>query len=266
MDDASPAVRRKVADRLRQMGQGVWQHVEENRISLSADQRHRLREILVMARPSTLVAQWPDWLLLRTENERLEAAFSWLSRRSLGEGADEELKQMLDRLARDYLRSGGVADPEELSHYLFSENQIGMARTEQDAHPAQSDLLQVLRGGQGLPISLAAIFILVGWRLDIVIYGCNFPGHFLARAPLCSESASEDDLVFDLYNYGRVLRPDEVAALRKASPQELSTPATAREMMARVLRNIANAHFLRREPHATRAIFELLDDLENADS
>ncbi len=60
------------------------------------------------------------------------------------------------------------------------------------------------------------------------------------------------------------MRPDEVVALRKAAPHEMSMAATAREIIARVLRNMANAHFQNHDTGATREVLALLAALENA--
>jgi regulator of sirC expression with transglutaminase-like and TPR domain len=262
MDDPSPAVRAKIAERLRTYGDEVWSYLAENDVALTAAQRHALREILARRPQSPATSQWPDWLRLRGENERLEAAFGWLSRRNHNGDSDEQLRKSLDRLAHAYLQQGGSADPEELSTFLFTEYGLQGAEGEDYLNPRASDLLCVLEDRRGLPISLACIFALTGWRLDIAIYGCNFPGHFLARAPLTPGEASEDDLIFDPYNRGRVLRADETRALRKAAPQALCTPASAREIIARVLRNLANAHYQRHQQNEAREVLQLLAALD----
>jgi hypothetical protein len=270
MDDPSPAVRAKIESRLADFSEHcdqVWRYVDDNAIVLSALQRHTLREILARAGERRQLAArtpdaWPEWLLLSGENERLEAAFAWLSYRHWGEGGDVLLREALDDLAREYLMGGGVADPEELSTFLFGERGLQGASAEDYDNPQNSDLLSVIKGGGGLPISLASIFILVGWRLDITIHGCNFPGHFLARAPITPGEASDDDLVFDAFHNGRILPQHEVAALRLAAPVELNQPATAAAIIARVLRNMANAHFQRQETEFTREVLALLAALE----
>lgn len=264
LDDPSANVREKISARLCEMGDEVWLHIEEQQLPLSPAQRHMLREILASGTPRTVVAGWPDWLALRGENEKLEAAFCWLATREWGEGADTRLRSALDGLARDYLFGGGMADPEELSHFLFQERNLAGAPAEEYYDPRHSDLLYVIESGQGLPISLCCIFMLVGWRLDISIYGCNFPGHFLVRAPLMHGEASEEDLLFDPFNAGRILSVEEVAALRKVAPDELSTPATAHAIIARVLRNLANAYYQRKEEEPTREVLALLARLEEA--
>jgi hypothetical protein len=263
MDDASPAVRAKVRARLCARGEKIWPHIEAQNISISPAQRHALREMLAGAPRWALISRWPDWLQLESENEKIEAAFAWLcDQRSSGNGA--LMREALDDLTHQFLQSGGGGDPEELGAFLFQERRLRGASPDEYYSPQNCDLLEVLRSGKGLPISLACVFILVGARLDITIYGCNFPGHFLARAPLWPDHLSEDDLVFDPFNGGRILTREEVAALAKAAPHELSTPASARAIIARVLQNLANAHRQAQEEERVHEVLSLLRQLENA--
>lgn len=275
IDDPSPTVREKVATRLRELGtsakRNIWQEIEAVELSLSPTQRHALREALApdekTARRSAVPAAWPQWLQHKTENERLEAAFAWLAHWRHGDDGDERLHAALDELAREYLSQGGIADPEELSVFLFDERGFAGAPAEEYYLPQQSDLLAVIQSRRGLPLSLAAIFILVGWRLDVIIYGCNFPGHFLTRAPIpgaAPASYHEQDLIFDPFHGGRILPPEEVAALRKVAPHELSTPAPAATIIARVLLNLANAFHHQNDAAGREQVLTLWKQLEAA--
>lgn len=263
MDDPSPRVREKIAARLQALGASAWLEIENRPLSVTPAQRELLKTILASVLPSQ--SNWLDWLQLERETDQLEAAFCWLScQRSelLVPSADIQLRQKLDSLAREYLKTGGAPDPEELSAFLFRDKNLIGASGDNYYTPESSDLLCVLQNGYGLPISLACIFILVGARLDIEIVGCEFPGHFLARAPLGDEV--EADLIFDCHDAGRVLQPFEVEALRKTAPYAMSTPATARAIIARVLRNYATAHHVAGNRSSTLFHLNLLQQLEAA--
>ncbi len=45
--------------------------------------------------------------------------------------------------------------------------------------------------------------MLVGKRVGLTIHGCNFPGHFMARA-----NDGQRDWIFDCFNGGRALRSE----------------------------------------------------------
>src|SRR5205085_1626716 len=96
---------------------------------------HVLREILARHNrkapdQDTANAQWLDWLNLGGENQRLESALAWLSGRNQP-GAGARLSAALDDLARQYLASGGMADPEELGVYLFGDNGMRGVRSDE---------------------------------------------------------------------------------------------------------------------------------------
>lgn len=263
MDDPSPQVREKVAARLRELGASVWPEIESRQMTMTPSQRELLTTIVASA--TTEETGWLDWLTLERETEQIEAALCWLSRArapELSPSADFQLRQRLDSLAREYLSLGGAPDPEELSTFLFREKGLRGAQGDNYYASENSDLLCVLENKSGLPITLACLFILVAARLDIEIVGCEFPGHFLARAPL--GDGDEADLYFDCHDAGRVLQPLEVEALRKSSPHAMSTPATPRSIIARVLRNYATAYHVEGNRPATLFHLDLLQQLEAA--
>lgn len=264
-DDPSPAVRAKIASRLAEYGEGVWRHLEEAGIKLTPSQRHALREALANCSAKPVIENWLDWLQLANENERLEAANAFLARIAWGADADEQLRNELDDWARQYLMQGGAADPEELALFLFGDGRLTGVAPDHFHDPLNGELLHVLRDGRGLPIALCTIFILIGWRLDITVCGVNFPGHFLARAPIDPHSASVEDLFFDPFRGPYALPSAEIVALRQAAPHEMSTPASARDIMARVLRNAISSHYhngQREQTHEKIALLKALDEAE----
>lgn len=275
IDDPSPAVREKVGVRLREWGIRVWPEIERRELLLTDSQRSALQSIL--SPPVSFNQQAPDsfleWLRLPTENERLEAAYGWLSRLNWGASIGAGLHEALDELAREYLEYSGSPDSEELSNFLFRHKGLYGADSQDFYDPQNSDLLSVIENGRGIPISLTSIFILVGARLDLTIVGCNFPGHFLARAPFAGPPTNGvsflhhgygADLVFDCYNGGRVLSVDEVASLRKTSSMELRNPASAVIIMNRVLYNLATAHHILGDRDRTVYFLNLRKQLEEA--
>ena len=271
IDDSSPEVRAKIASRLRELGAGVWPEIEKRQIEISPFHREMLQTILKpVVKTET---DWLEWLCLEGETEQLEAALTWLSQQRLQPletAANIRVKSILGGLAREYLMCEGGSNPEALSAFLFQKKGLRGASGDHYYAPENSDVLWVLENKSGLPITLACIFILVAARLDIEIVGCEFPGHFLARAPMGDDEVSDDkvslgenaDLIFDCHDAGRVLQPFEVDALRKSDAGALSTPASAKSIVARVLRNFATAHHVRGDRRATLRHLSLLQQLE----
>ncbi len=233
---------------------------------------------------------WLHWLKIRGENQKLEAALGLLARWQLGPDGNPPLGTLLDELAADFRASLRPNEPEELSRWLFSSEgrDLRGAPPEGLYNPLHSNLIYVIKARRGIPISLASVFILVGHRLGLDISGCNFPGHFLARARIHTRDRQTDDsradnpptrdrraksrhaneadvreVIFDCYG-GRALSAQEAAALSKAVPHEMSIRAPAVVIVARTLRNLVIAFEQTGDINKARFMLSLLSELEQA--
>jgi regulator of sirC expression with transglutaminase-like and TPR domain len=101
--------------------------------------------------------------------------------------------------------------------------------------------------------------MLVAHRLDLEVYGCNFPGHFLASARIGGV-----DIYFDPYDGGRELTQLEAQAIRKAAPDATARTARAEEIVARVLRNLATAYEYSGDRSKAHFMLQLLEELVTA--
>jgi regulator of sirC expression with transglutaminase-like and TPR domain len=151
----------------------------------------------------------------------------------------------LDRLAATVRRRlaadaapGRVLD--ELSELLFIEE--GFHGNEADYYDVRNSYLnEVLDRRTGLPITLSLVFLEVGWRLGLPVYGVGFPGHFIVGCSL----APNGRLLLDPFNRGALLTPADCRELLHhvygdAVPFRswYLQPATRRQMLVRVLNNL----------------------------
>ena len=257
IDDPSPNVRNKVAEKLRLIGSTVWREMEEQQLSLTDAQKMLLDDILRAYDNSTLTIAWRGWRNLAGETEKLEEAYALLADWQLGRGSGARMRNRIQGLASEFSAAGFVPHPKSLCHFLFNEKNLAGAVSEDYYNPLNSNILYSLETGFGIPITLASIFILVGSRLGLTIHGCNFPGHFLARA-----HDGRRDFIFDCFDGGRLLTGSEMFLMRKAAPNEVHKPATAVEMIARVLRNLACAYYHDGDSEKARYMLSLRSDLE----
>lgn len=169
------------------------------------------------------------------------------------------LRALLDGLAAEFAGGGRPMRPTALARFLFSEKAFKGAENDY-YNPANSDLVQVIETGQGIPISLACVFMLVGHRLGFAIQGCDVPEHFLTRV-------QEDgrDIIIDCFDGGAVLEPDRLVQLELKYAPEFSrlikSTANPEAIVARVLRNLINAYHLAGERQASQFIWSLAEDL-----
>jgi hypothetical protein len=276
LDDPSPAVRKKVGAQVRALGILALPEIERLELPLTSSQRVELQAILApaIARSRQSPESFLDWMKLDTgENEKLEAAYGWLSRWRWGPEIGAGVHEALDNLANEYREYSGEVDPEALNAFLFHHKKLRGAPSEDFYEAENSDLMTVIETGQGIPISLSCIFILVAHRIGVDIVGCNYPGNFMARAPIpwppkrgisFMNGGMETDLVFDCYNGGRVLMGADITALRKSADFEMRTAANTCTIMLRVLYNVATAYHIAGDRDLTRFFLKIRKQLEEA--
>jgi regulator of sirC expression with transglutaminase-like and TPR domain len=268
LGDPAPRVQDKVRGTLRCFGpdlkQEIADYLDQSGVVLNAVQRTALDEIF-----ADCAAEYEDfaalWRAIQTSDDewfKLESALAFLSRWQFelengGQAARYySLRALLDELAEEYRETSEERDALSLANWLFGVRGLGGVTPEDYYHPLNSNLVHVLQGGRGLPISLAAIFMLTGQRLDIEVHGCAFPSHFLARSGVT---------FFDCYNGGRVLGEKESRAILKVMPDAL-LPSNAAPIIARVLFNLINAYQQSDEYEKARQCLSLLEQLKQLET
>jgi len=120
-------------------------------------------------------------------------------------------------------------------------------------NPEHHYLPSVVERRRGLPIALAAVFILVGRRAGLPVHGVAVPDHFLALYEQADQPA-----YIDCYNRGQIYRHDALRRLlgRRgvAGPDRLLAPCTTRLILYRMLNNLDRLYTgLQQERLAERA-------------
>ncbi len=148
-----------------------------------------------------------------------------------------------------------------LNRFLYQEQ--GFSGNAEDYYdPRNSFLNEVLDRRLGIPITLAIVYIEVGRRLGLPLAGVSFPAHFLVRLSL-----PQGALVLDPYAGGMALHEEELQrrllqacgeAGTQLSLERLLAPATKREILARMLRNLKAIYVRSGEPDKALAAIERL--------
>jgi len=237
LDDSSEVVRAHAFDQLLRMGGDPEAVVAPHMDALTPQQRTIFRNLLARHREEAERREaWLAWVDLPPVCPQLEEAFRLLAQFQYGWQPPVQLSELLDDLADGFLASGRPRDAIGLARYLFvSQKFMGDAENYYD--PRNSNLIHVIEHRRGLPISLCALFMIVGARVGIEVHGCNVPRHFLARAEVYGE-----DLLFDCFHAGRVLTRDERGSLRDSLAPNLAyllvEAPSAPEIILRVLNNL----------------------------
>lgn len=262
LDDESLLVRQAVRAELERARQELPEQVAALDRPLSSEEERIMEELLAPSRREDLEDAWLDWRLQKDDEAQLEHALGLLSAFLSGwKFRPRQVREQLDLLAAAILEDHDQRPPsaKELASWLFggrTENARLSGNGVDYYSPDNSNLLAVLSTGLGNPISLAAIYRLVGRRLGLEIEGCNFPGHFMARVQ------HEGQLyLVDCFNRGRFLLAEDVARHHPAATQAMEEiihqPATAQATLLRILRNLEDA-FDRKEMKTERALMRKL--------
>jgi regulator of sirC expression with transglutaminase-like and TPR domain len=163
------------------------------------------------------------------------------------QGTLAEIDELVVRLQRrmpddaDIRQKVGI-----LNRFFFRE--LGFASNLNDYYdPDNSHLNAVLKRRRGIPISLAVLYLEMAEQIGIPARGVSFPGHFLLRVttpdgdvmldPTSGHSLSESEMVDMLEPYVASAGESVSRALRM-----LLQPATRREIIARMLRNLKSTY------------------------
>ncbi len=159
----------------------------------------------------------------------------------------------------------GLNDPSTivaaLNSYLFET--LGFHGNTHNYYAANNSFLdRVLETRTGLPITLTLIYLEVGWRLGLPIYGIALPGHFLAAF-----STRNEEIFIDPFNRGRIWSRDECeqqiikmyGSTTASTVQTFLTPASRRSILVRMLRNLKHTYLSSGDlPHALTASERIL--------
>ena len=177
-----------------------------------------------------------------------------------------EIERMAIRLRGRLPDTGGAEERVvALNEFLFGDlGFVGNTREYYD--PRNSYLNDVIDRRTGIPITLAILYMEVGRRIGLPLAGVSFPGHFLVRLKLrrgtlvldpfaCGAPVSEDELRERLKRVIPEGAADEVPVAELPLEQFLE-PATNRQILARVLRNLKGIY---REAGQPERVLEVLN-------
>ena len=259
LDAESAEVRSMVRNELDAWGSDLDELLAQPGASWTPEELFWLQEISQDRERLQVRHGWLDWLKHSDPYRQLETGFTALAQLQSDIRITTPLPQLLDDLCDRFLSLGATPSPVSLNRFLFVEGRLGGAR-ENYYHPKHSHLPHVIVHGEGLPLSLAIIFMLVGYRLDLSIHGLNLPGHFLTRTAL-----SPNLEFFDCFNQGRILKEHEIFSLA-LSPQIpfdqlLRNPPSPTAMVMRALMNLIHAYQQVGMHHQFHFMQDLLADL-----
>jgi regulator of sirC expression with transglutaminase-like and TPR domain len=161
----------------------------------------------------------------------------------------DQLNDLASRLG-DRLRNfnDGRDFVETAQRYLFGE--LGFHGNEEDFFdPRNSCLNQVLERRTGIPIALSVLYMEIGRRLAMPVFGINLPRHFIVQFDDGNYAA-----YIDPFHGGRIVTPRECFALAgaRAPDPALLQRVSKKQIVMRMLQNLHGVYLRQRD--SARAI------------
>lgn len=201
----------------------------------------RIAAVLDDIRGGGIERELEDLLRGDPEHVDLERGAFLLARYAYPDLDEQHYVQRLDEMAAEARERIGARQEDEeivkaLGRYLFVE-QAFKGNTRNYYEVDNTYLHRVIERRTGIPISLSTVYLLIGKRLGLPVFGIGMPGHFLVRYE------SERYQVFiDCFNAGAFLSERDCARfLTQAGygfDEQYLNKSTTRAILIRSLRNL----------------------------
>ncbi|HIA48217.1 MAG TPA: hypothetical protein EYN96_09695, partial [Candidatus Hydrogenedentes bacterium] len=191
LDDDSPMVQHAIRKELDAFGDELDDALASIDQPTTPEQWDQLELIRADQRRARLLEEWPSCFKIENSYVQLETAFSLISDYMSLHVRRGELTRKLNALADKFRAERNTFDSYDLARFLFKTEDFRGCQSGYYT-PDKSNLLATIQLRSGNPISLTCIFMLIGYRLDLPIHGCNFPGHFLGIATVGNERVLVD--------------------------------------------------------------------------
>lgn len=173
-------------------------------------------------------------LVARLDNEEVDVAAYQADLQRL-------VRQVKEKLAAD---ADDAAKLATLQKFLFEEQGFHGSRGDY-YHKSNSYVNEVLDDREGLPITLAVVYMELARHLGVKVVGVGFPGHFMVRHETeATEKAKLQELpLIDPFENGKIVTPDQtMAAALRATGRPLRdsdlAAITKRAIITRMLHNL----------------------------
>jgi len=257
LDDPNPIVRENVERQIRERGPSIeielvdlWKTLDKKKIQV-------LTQLISQLRIEYLNEHWASWYSISNEYERIEKALLILSN-YIGGFISIPFPEVLDRIAIDFLDEYKRPTPFDLAIHLFENNMYHSIGGKEFSDINMSNLNYVALAGQGLPISLCLLYMLVGYRVGFKIDGVVYPKHFLTRFRYHDRM-----FLVDCFHQGRIVDMSTVAEFESLSTlqKEFWLHGDSEAIVRRVIYNCINVYSTHKQKTQIDIMNHLLDDI-----
>ncbi len=152
-----------------------------------------------------------------------------------------------------------LAVVEALNQYLFGRLQF-RGNSDNYYHVYNSFLNKVLELHTGLPITLSVVYLEVGWRLGLPVWGVGLPGHFIV-----AYGPPDQPIYIDVFNQGLRLSEADCLALARLPMSNLEAfqsqflkPVSKKAILYRMLLNLKQIYLRAENWEAAYRVVDLM--------
>lgn len=243
--DEDPDVYRTIRAKLLAYGAAAEEWLRPGTLSADPLLRRRARDILRVRARERAHERFIEFCRGAAEDLDLEMAVLLLSATRYPEINLPAYTALLDMWGAELVsRLAGVTADEarigELNRYVFSDLKFGGSLL-YGQDPDCCYLSRIIDRRVGNPIGLCAVYLFLARRADLPICGINMPGHFL-----CRFQTARSEIYLDCFQRGAFRsRAECIRQLQQLShpaPEVHFTPATPRQMLLRMCRNVVTTY------------------------
>lgn len=241
--DDKASVRLAVEDRLRVLGRDALAALEIASGSDDPRLRSRARLLHQKLKREEMIARLHE--LLSDDRCDLEEACLLLACVEKPEldlyAIRDEFARMADGLLSALPRDGTPQQAADTLARILGEDECFAGNAEDYYDPRNSYIDDVLNRRLGIPISLSAIYMIVGRRAGLVMQGVGMPCHFLVQLEVGDAS-----LYLDPFGGGRTLSREAcramLAGFRHSWREDYLRPVSDRDMLRRLMANLIHIY------------------------
>ncbi len=260
LEDRDPDIRDKVSQRLIELGTDAIPFLEMAQREENLNLRFHIENILKRIAPRQIAEKFRELAKTKSGEEiNLESAILLLMQYGHPNADPKMVTDTLDNFAKEFsskvsLKEKNEIIVSELTKFL-SETKGFKGNKSNYFDPDNSYFDTVIKNKTGIPISLSAIYILIGQRLNLPIVGIGLPGHFILKY-----NTPKNPIYFDPFNDGKVLSTKDCADLVRSFGIEFQEhylfPLTYRDIIVRMMYNLNKVYQKNKEDEKAK-------DLEN---
>jgi regulator of sirC expression with transglutaminase-like and TPR domain len=203
LSDDDDRIVQTISDKLIDIGPSAVPLLQEAEIE-QPEMADRIVSVLEEIRGGKLEEEFASLAALPDQAMSLETGAFLIARYAYPLLDDTQYRNQLETMAQEVrARIGHRASGEEavnaLNRYLFVEQRF-KGNTKNYYEVENSYLNCVMDRRVGIPISLSVVYLLIGQRLNLPLYGIGMPGHFLVKY-----ESDRYNIFIDCFNGGALL-------------------------------------------------------------